>query len=119
MSIGAYLSGEAMLFSKNIWVIWITVFAEWICFLMFTRCAFSEFRSPAAALILLACNIILQYRFYPISLHCVFQITLWTCYLCWQCRQRWHNALLASGFFCLVLEVGKAFFIQNVYCYIN
>ena len=118
MSIGAYLSGEAMLFSKNVWVIWITVFAEWICFLMFTRCAFSEFRSPAAALILLACNIILQYRFYPISLHCVFQITLWTCYLCWQCRQRWHNALLASGFFCLVLEVGKAFFKGPSFAYL-
>ncbi|MBO7709683.1 MAG: sensor histidine kinase [Lachnospiraceae bacterium] len=110
MSISTYLSGTAMQFSKNIWVIWVTVAAEWLCFLSLVRYSLPKVRYPLGSLLLLAGNLVLQYRFYPISLHCVIQILLWTCYICWQTGYRWYGALFESGFFCLLLEVGKAFF---------
>lgn len=118
MSISTYLSGAAMQFSKNMWVIWITVAAEWLCFLSLVRYSLPEVRYPAGSLLLFAANMILQYRFYPISLHCVLQIILWTCYICWQTGHRWYGALFESGFFCLLLEVGKAFYRGPTLAYI-
>ena len=117
MTINSYLAGDAMNFSKLPLIVWISVTAEWICFLCFSAFDFcgSGRRSPVQSrreklfcLLLLLASVLLEQQFYAIALHCTLQILLWTVFLCICCSERWHNGVFESCFFCLLLELGKS-----------
>ena len=119
MTISSYLAGNAMEFSKLPVIVWISVIAEWICFLCFSvsgiwegrqSLSFRSARKGAASFLLLFFSVILEFRFYPIALHCMIQIILWTAFLCICYEWKWHNSVFESCFFCLLLELGKALF---------
>ena len=120
MTIGAYLSGAGMDFFKSVPVIAVTILSEWLCFMAFTWLHFGgrSFRRPYLPAVLLGTNAVLAVCFYPIALHCVLQITLWTAFLCISFRIQWYRALFESSVFCLFLELGKSLFRGGTFAYV-
>ena len=120
MTIGTYLAGSGMEFFKSIPVIMIMILAEWLCFLFYVRLHVGAeiVRRPLPAAALLGLNAVLAFRFYPIALHCVLQMTLWTVFLCMTCPLHWHSALFDSSVFCLLLELGKSLFRGGTFAYV-
>ena len=111
MNINLYLADTVMVFSKSPAVVCLTVTAEWLCFLLYAeRSLPALMKQLPGKIILLLASLFLQTLFYPVSLHCVLSIILWTLYLCYSGKSSWHTAVFESSIFCLFLELGKSIF---------
>ncbi|MCR5160876.1 MAG: GHKL domain-containing protein [Lachnospiraceae bacterium] len=124
MSIQQYLTESGMQFFSSVPATLLAAFLEWFFFLYYThiRTGFrkeadlfsgSDDRAGKTASFLLfaafsAVHLWLQSAHWPIAIHCVCSIALWTSFINHFSSYPWNSSLFESSIFCLLLELGKS-----------
>lgn len=124
MSIQQYLTESGMQFFSSVPATLLAAVLEWFFFLYYAhvRTGFhpegrlsadrDDHRRSAASVLLFAAfsaaHLCLQFAHWPIALHCVCSIALWTSFINHFSSYPWNSSLFESSIFCLLLELGKS-----------